>query len=172
MAMMSREDAADPRRGAVGRARPPRGGCDSLGLEGDREADAEVEHAARSRPLQHPRAARWQPLQEQGGTLEPQCSDQRREDGGARNGSATLQQPHDTRMLPVREAELAVEWLFRDRAQDPIRAAPPDGLRELGEERRRQRERCDQGDLTGSECNRAIAPGRKGQVHERRDDGG
>ena len=38
-----------------------------------------------------------------------------------------LQQLPDTGVLPVREAELAVEWLFRDRAQDVSLAAAPDG---------------------------------------------
>ena len=30
-------------------------------------------------------------------------------------------------MLPVREAELTVKWLFRDGAQNVSLAAPPDG---------------------------------------------
>jgi hypothetical protein len=39
-----------------------------------------------------------------------------------------FQQLLDTGVLPVREAELAVEWLFRDRAQDVSLAAAPDAL--------------------------------------------
>jgi drug/metabolite transporter (DMT)-like permease len=39
----------------------------------------------------------------------------------------TLEQLLDARVLPVREAELTVEWLFRDGAQDASLAAPPDG---------------------------------------------
>jgi len=38
-----------------------------------------------------------------------------------------FQQLLDTGMLPVREAELAVKWLFRDGAQDVSLAAAPDG---------------------------------------------
>jgi hypothetical protein len=40
----------------------------------------------------------------------------------------TLEQLLDTRVLPVREAELAVEWLFRDRAQKRSLTATPEGL--------------------------------------------
>ena len=40
-----------------------------------------------------------------------------------------LEQLLDPRVLPVREAELAVEWLFRDRAQEASLAAAPDGPR-------------------------------------------
>ena len=51
-----------------------------------------------------------------------------REDGELEVVRLALEQLLDTRVLPVREAELAVEWLFRDRAQDASLAAAPDGL--------------------------------------------
>ena len=37
----------------------------------------------------------------------------------------TLEQYEDAVVLPVGEAELAVEWLFRDEAQSDILAAAP-----------------------------------------------
>ena len=40
-----------------------------------------------------------------------------------------LDQFLDTGVLPVREAELAVEWLFRDEAQNCILAGEDDGRR-------------------------------------------
>ena len=52
---------------------------------------------------------------------------QEREDGQLEVIRLTLEQLLDARMLPVREAELAVEWLFRDRAQNVSLAAPSDG---------------------------------------------
>ena len=53
---------------------------------------------------------------------------EQREDGQLEVVRLTLEQLLDARVLPVGEAELAVEWLFRDRAQNAILAAPPDGL--------------------------------------------
>ena len=41
-----------------------------------------------------------------------------REDGELEVVRLALEQLADSRVLPVREAELAVEWLFRDGAQD------------------------------------------------------
>ena len=50
-----------------------------------------------------------------------------REDGELEVVRLPLQQLVDTVVLPVREAELAVEWLFRDGAQKRHLAAAPDG---------------------------------------------
>ena len=50
-----------------------------------------------------------------------------REDGQLEVIRLTLEQLLDARVLPVREAELAVEWLFRDRAQETSLAAASDG---------------------------------------------
>ena len=52
---------------------------------------------------------------------------EQREDGELEVVRLALEQLLDTRVLPVREAELAVEWLFRDGAQEVSLAAPPDG---------------------------------------------
>ena len=52
-----------------------------------------------------------------------------REDGQLEMIRLTLEQLLDARVLPVREAELTVEWLFRDGAQNASLAAPPDGPR-------------------------------------------
>ena len=54
---------------------------------------------------------------------------EQREDGELEVVRLALQQLLDTVVLPVREAELAVEWLFRDEAQESSLAAPPDGPR-------------------------------------------
>ena len=67
-----------------------------------------------------------QPLQEQrrvlvAAVLRPE----EREDGELEVVRLALQQLLDTGVLPVREAELAVEWLFRDGAQE---ASLADGL--------------------------------------------
>ena len=43
---------------------------------------------------------------------------EQREDGELEVVRLALQQLLDTGVLPVREAELAVEWLFRDGAQE------------------------------------------------------
>ena len=122
------QDAADAGRGALERL-DGRGVVVALGLEGDGEPVAEVEHAGvLARALQHARAAARQPLQEQrrvlvAAVLRPE----EREDGQLEVVRLALQQLLDTRVLPVREAELAVKWLFRDRAQDVSLAAAPDG---------------------------------------------
>ena len=55
-----------------------------------------------------------------------------REDGQLEVVRLTLEQLLDARVLPVREAELAVEWLFRDRAQEVILAAPSDNTSHEG----------------------------------------
>ena len=126
------EDAADAGGGALERL-DGRRVVVALGLERDGEPVAEVEHAGvLPRPLQHARAAARQPLQEQrrvlvAAVLRPE----QREDGQLEMVRLTLEQLLDARVLPVREAELAVEWLFRDGAQDASLAAPPDGLRRL-----------------------------------------
>ena len=49
-------------------------------------------------------------------------------------------------MLPVREAELAVEWLFRDGAQEVSLAAPSDGLLATASRLTRQRDATSHGD--------------------------
>jgi hypothetical protein len=100
----------------------------ALGLERDGEPVAEVEDAGvLPRPLQYAWATARQPLQEQrrvlvAAVLRPE----QREDGQLEMVRLTLEQLLDARVLPVREAELAVEWLFRDRAQETSLAAPPD----------------------------------------------
>ena len=53
---------------------------------------------------------------------------EQREDGQLEVVRLTLEQLLDARVLPVREAELAVEWLFRDRAQDASLAVPDDAM--------------------------------------------
>jgi hypothetical protein len=50
-----------------------------------------------------------------------------REDGQLEMVRLTLEQLLDARVLPVREAELTMEWLFRDGAQGASLAALPDG---------------------------------------------
>ena len=94
----------------------------ALRLEGHREPVAEVEHAGvLARPLQHARTTARQPLQEQrrvlvAAVLRPE----QREDRQLEVVRLTLHQFLDTRVLPVREAELAVEWLFRDRLRTSV----------------------------------------------------
>ena len=132
------EDAADAGGGALERLDGGRVVV-ALGLEGHREPVAEVEHAGvLARPLQHARAAARQPLQEQrrvlvAAVLRPE----EREDGELEVVRLALQQLLDTRVLPVREAELAVEWLFRDGAQDVSLAAAPTGPQPRRRARRR-----------------------------------
>ena len=59
-----------------------------------------------------------------------------REDGELEVVRLALQQLEDTVVLPVGEAELAVEWLFRDEAQSASLAATPDAtVRPFGESR-------------------------------------
>ena len=124
------EDAADPGRGALERLDRGRVVV-ALRLEGDGEPVTEVEHAGvLTGALQHPRAARRQALQEQrrvlvAAVLRPE----QREHGQLEMVRLPLQQLLDADVLPVREAELAVEWLFRDEAQDASLARPPDDPR-------------------------------------------
>ena len=100
----------------------------ALDLEGDGEPVAEVEHAGvLARPLEHARAAARQPLQQQrrvlvAAVLRPE----QREDGELEVVRLALEQLVDTGVLPVREAELAVERLFRDGAQEASLAAAVD----------------------------------------------
>ena len=101
----------------------------ALDLEGDGETVAEVEHSGvLARPLQHPRtAAREPPEQQRGVLVAAVLRPEKREDGELEVVRLPLQQLLDTGVLPVREAELAVERLFRDGAQKDILAAAPAG---------------------------------------------
>ncbi len=113
------EDAADAGGGALERLDGGRVVV-ALRLEGHGEPVTEVEHAGvLPRPLQHARPAARQPLQEQrrvlvAAVLRPE----EREDGELEVVRLALEQLQDARVLAVREAELAVKGLFRDRAQD------------------------------------------------------
>ncbi len=90
-----------------------------LDLEGDREALAEVEHArVLARPLQHPLAGGWKPAQKRrrvlvAAVLRPEDG----EDGELEVVRIAAEKLPDSVRLPVREAECAVERLFRDLRQ-------------------------------------------------------
>jgi len=72
---------------------------------------------------------------------------QEREDGQLKVVRLPVEQLLDTRVLPVREAELTVEWLFRDGAQNASLAAPPDdSLSRSGTPAARARDRTSHGD--------------------------
>jgi hypothetical protein len=61
---------------------------------------------------------------------------EKREDGELEMIRVAPEQLPDTVGLPVREAELAMERVFRDEAQDASLPAPPDDLCHLGRRRR------------------------------------
>ena len=143
------EDAADAGGGALERLDRGRVVV-ALGLEGDGEPVAEVEHAGvLAGALEDARAAARQPLQQQrrvlvAAVLRPE----EREDGELEVVRLALQQLLDARVLPVREAELAVERLFRDGAQEaslaaavdvPDEAVPGSGSTPPAGDRRRRR---------------------------------
>jgi len=92
----------------------------ALDLERDREAVAEVEHAGvLARPLEHTRPVARQAPQEKGGVLVAAVlRPQEGEHGELEVVGLAPEQRDDTSELPVREAELTMERLFRDRAQE------------------------------------------------------
>jgi drug/metabolite transporter (DMT)-like permease len=100
----------------------------ALRLEGDREAVAEIEYAGvLARPLEDSRTGARQALQERRGVLvAAMLRPEKGEDGELEVVRLALQQFPDTSVLPVREAELAVEWLFRDGAQTASLAGRPE----------------------------------------------
>jgi hypothetical protein len=93
----------------------------ALYLEGYRLALAEVDDAGvLARALEDPRAGCRQPAEKRrgmliGAVLRPQ----QREDGELEMIRVAAEQLLDTGELPVRQAEGAVERLFRDRRQGP-----------------------------------------------------
>jgi hypothetical protein len=101
----------------------------ALRLEGDREPLPEIEHACvLPRALQHPITGARESLEQQcrmlvAAVLRPE----EREDGELEVVRLALEQFLDTGVLPVREAELAVDGLFRDEAQNSILAPGPGG---------------------------------------------
>jgi hypothetical protein len=92
----------------------------ALDLERDCEALAEVEHAGvLARALQDARAVARQTPEEEGGVLVPAVlRPEQGEDGELEVVGLALEERDDTSELPVREAELTMERLFRDRAQE------------------------------------------------------
>jgi hypothetical protein len=91
----------------------------ALDLERNREPVSEIEHAGvLPRPLQHPRALARQPPQEERGVLVAAVlRPEQREDLELEVVGLPLEERDDAGELPVREAEPAVERLFRDEAQ-------------------------------------------------------
>ena len=98
----------------------------ALDLEGDGEAVSEVEHAGvLTRPLQHALPARGEPLQEErrmlvAAVLRPE----EREDRELEVVRITREERADSLVLPVREAECAMERRFRHAAQKLILDKP------------------------------------------------
>ena len=97
----------------------------ALHLERDGEPVAEVEHACvLARALEHARPLARQPPQEERGVLVPAVlRPEQREHGELEVVGLAMQQRDDAVELPVREAELAMERLFRDLAQEASLAA-------------------------------------------------
>jgi hypothetical protein len=91
----------------------------ALDLERDRLSVAEIEDAGvLARPLQDTIAAARQPSQEKRGVLVTAVlRPEEREDGELEVVRVPLEQRPDTVELPVRQAEGAVERLFRDAGQ-------------------------------------------------------
>ena len=112
------QDPPDARCGALERL-DGRGMVVALHLERDGETVAEVEHArVLTRPLEHVRALAREPPQQKGGVLVAAVlRPEQREDRELEMVRLARQQADDAIELPVREAELAMERLFRDRAQ-------------------------------------------------------
>ncbi len=114
------QDPADAGRGALKRLDRARMVV-RLDLERDRLAPAEVDHArVLAGPLEDALAAAREPLEQQrrvlvAAVLRPE----QREDGELEVVRLPLEQLADTVELPVREAERAVELLFRDLRQRP-----------------------------------------------------
>ena len=112
------EDPTDARGGALERL--DRGGVVvALDLERDREPVAEVEHAGvLARPLEHARAARGQPLQEERRVLVPAVlRPEEREDRELEVVRVAPEQRADSLELPVGEAECAMERRIRHAGQ-------------------------------------------------------
>jgi len=121
------EDAADAGGGALERLY--RGGVVvALRLERDRKSLPEVEHAGvLARSLEDSGTVARQALQEQGGVLVAAVlRPEQREHRELEVVRLPLEQILDPGVLVVREAELAVDRLFRDGAQNVILAAPLD----------------------------------------------
>jgi hypothetical protein len=120
------EDAADARRGALERL-DRRRVVVALDLERDGEPLTEVEDArVLPRPLEHARAVARQPSQEErrvlvAAVLRPE----EREDLELEVVRLALEERDDAGELPVREAEPAVERVFRDGAQAASLAPGP-----------------------------------------------
>ena len=112
------EDPADARGGAL-EGLDRRGVVVALHLEGAREPVAEVDDTrVLSRALQHRRALRGKPPQQGGRVLVPAVlRPEEREDAELEVVRVPPEQAPDTVVLPVREAESAVERLLRHGAQ-------------------------------------------------------
>ena len=126
------QDAADAGRGAL-EGLDRRRMVVRLGLERDRDAVAEIDHACvLARPLQNPFTARGEAPQEPGRVLVPAVlRPEQREDRELEVVRRSPEQRPDTIELPVGETEPRVEW-FRDRAQS---GQCTQGLRRLGKAR-------------------------------------
>ncbi len=105
-------------RGALERL-DRRGVVVALDLEGDGEAVTEIEHSGvLARPLQDARAFARKPLQEQSGVLVAAVlRPEEREDGELEVVRIALEESADALVLPVRQAECAMERRFRHAAQ-------------------------------------------------------
>ena len=112
------EDPADPGRGAL-EGLDRRGVVVALDLERDGQAVAEIEHSrVLAGALEDARAvARQAPEQEGGVLVAAVLRPEQGEHGELEVVGLALEQRDDTSELPVREAELTMERLFRDRAQ-------------------------------------------------------
>ena len=97
----------------------------ALDLERDCEAVAEIEHAGvLTGALEHARAVARQAPEEKGGVLVAAVlRPQEGEHGELEVVGLPPEERDDTSELPVREAELTMERLFRDRAQEVSLAA-------------------------------------------------
>ena len=113
------QDPADAGGGALERL-DGRGVVVALDLERDREAVAEIEHAGvLAGALEHARAVARQAPEEKGGVLVAAVlRPQEGEHGELEVVGLPPEQRDDASELPVREAELTMERLFRDRAQE------------------------------------------------------
>ncbi len=120
------EDPADPGRGSLERLDGGRMVV-RLGLERDRDAVAQVDHAGiLARALEHPFAGRRQPLQEQRRVLvAAMLRPEQGKHGELEVVRRTTKQFADTVVLPVGQTETAVER-FRDRTQKGSVSAAPD----------------------------------------------
>ena len=111
----------------------------ALDLERDRQAVAEVEHArVLARPLQHALPGARQPLEEERRVLVAAVlGPEEAEDGELEVVRVAREQRADSLVLPVREAECAVEHRFRSAAQEVSLSARRDDP--TGDAARRER---------------------------------